>query len=300
MTCRLTHLYVMGANRKGRERGKRGTAVESIARAKGVQSAARVLDVLSCFTTDHLEWGVSEIAAYLGLVKSAAHRFLQTLEQAGYVDRTSRHRYRLGVRALEMGKVYRFQTLLLQAADKPTRTGGANGPRGTRGTVQSSGRLGVVPGHRPNGGSPPTAACAPQARPCQRTRQGVAGLGGQQRRRPLYRPPQAAATIHRIHGGQARPISCAPGAGAPLRLRSRSPGVRAWMLVPGCAHSWGQHAGRRRAEHFQFQCCPHRRRTRSLPPSAGANCKPDSEALARKTQRRCLTGAVTPKPPAMC
>ena len=95
--------------------------MEFAARPKGVQSGARVLDVLSCFSTDHLEWGVSEIADYLGLVKSAVHRFLQTLEAAGYVDRTPRHRYRLGVRALEIGNVYRFQTLILQAADEPMR-----------------------------------------------------------------------------------------------------------------------------------------------------------------------------------
>jgi len=88
---------------------------------KGVQSGARVLDVLSCFTTDHLEWGVSEIAEYLGLVKSAVHRFLQTLEEAGYVERTPSHRYRLGVAALEIGNVYRFQALILRAADEPMR-----------------------------------------------------------------------------------------------------------------------------------------------------------------------------------
>lgn len=93
----------------------------SATRPKGVQSGARVLDVLECFSTDHLEWGVSEIAEFLGLVKSAVHRFLKTLEEAGFVDRTPRHRYRLGVRALEIGNVYRFQASILQAADQPMR-----------------------------------------------------------------------------------------------------------------------------------------------------------------------------------
>ena len=95
--------------------------MEPGASQKGVQSGARMLEVLSCFSTHHTEWGVSEIAEYLGVVKSAVHRSLQTLEGFGYVERTAAHRYRLGVRALELGRVYRFQTLLLEAADEPMR-----------------------------------------------------------------------------------------------------------------------------------------------------------------------------------
>jgi len=86
-----------------------------------VNSVLRAMEVLSCFSTNHLEWGVSEVAEYLGWYKSAAHRFLRSLEQSGYVERTLDHRYRLGIRALELGNIYSFQTRLLQIAERPLR-----------------------------------------------------------------------------------------------------------------------------------------------------------------------------------
>jgi len=55
------------------------------------------------------------------MFKSAAHRYLQAFEDAGYIERTSGHRYRLGARALELGNVYRFQAPLVEAADEPMR-----------------------------------------------------------------------------------------------------------------------------------------------------------------------------------
>lgn len=88
---------------------------------RNVKSVLRAMEVLSCFSTNHLEWGVSEVAEYLGWYKSAAHRFLRSLEQACYVERTSGHRYRLGIRALELGNIYSFQMRLLQVAEKPLR-----------------------------------------------------------------------------------------------------------------------------------------------------------------------------------
>jgi DNA-binding IclR family transcriptional regulator len=88
---------------------------------KGIKSLTRALEVLSCFTTQQPEWGISEVADYLGMFKSAAHRYLQAFEDAGYVERTSDHRYRLGARALELGNVYRFQAPLVAAADEPMR-----------------------------------------------------------------------------------------------------------------------------------------------------------------------------------
>jgi len=78
-----------------------------------VQSIKKALDVLCCFTTDHPEWGVTELASYLGLCKSAVHRILTTCEQFQFVARTPDHRYRLGHRAVELGNVYRFDRGLL-------------------------------------------------------------------------------------------------------------------------------------------------------------------------------------------
>jgi DNA-binding IclR family transcriptional regulator len=80
---------------------------------QGVQSVSKALELLCCFSTDHPEWGVTEIADYLGLCKSAAHRILATCEQFHFVVRTPDRRYRLGNRALELGNICRFDRRLL-------------------------------------------------------------------------------------------------------------------------------------------------------------------------------------------
>jgi DNA-binding IclR family transcriptional regulator len=60
---------------------------------------------------------VTELAAHLGLSKSAAHRLLTTLEDYGFVQRTPSHRYRIGVRTLELGNVFRFDRTFLVRAE---------------------------------------------------------------------------------------------------------------------------------------------------------------------------------------
>lgn len=85
--------------------------------AQGVQCIYKALELLCSFTPDHPEWGVTELAAYLGLPKSAAHRILTTCEQYRFVERTEERRYRLGARLLELGNVYRFDRRLLARAE---------------------------------------------------------------------------------------------------------------------------------------------------------------------------------------
>lgn len=87
----------------------------------GVQSVSKALDLLCCFSADHPEWGVTEIAEYLGICKSAAHRILATFEQFQFVVRTPSRRYRLGRRALELGNIYRFERRLLWKAEPVMR-----------------------------------------------------------------------------------------------------------------------------------------------------------------------------------
>jgi len=82
-----------------------------------MKSVSCALEVLSCFAIDYPEWGVTELAEYLGIYKSAAHRYLRELQHAGFVQRTSSRRYRIGVRALELGNVYRYKTNLLVGAE---------------------------------------------------------------------------------------------------------------------------------------------------------------------------------------
>ncbi len=86
-----------------------------------VQSVSKALELLCCFSSDHPEWGITEIADYLGLCKSAVHRILATCQHYHFVVRTPERRYRLGHRALELGNIYRFDRRLLWKAEPVLR-----------------------------------------------------------------------------------------------------------------------------------------------------------------------------------
>jgi DNA-binding IclR family transcriptional regulator len=59
----------------------------------------RVLELLA----DYGELGVSAVAAHLGTNRAGCHRFLLTLRDLGYVEKTETGRYRLTFRMLAMG-----------------------------------------------------------------------------------------------------------------------------------------------------------------------------------------------------
>ena len=67
---------------------------------KSVVKVARILDLL---TVHHEGLGVSEIARQLGLKKSSVHGLLKTLVARGFLARTARGRYDLGLRLLQYG-----------------------------------------------------------------------------------------------------------------------------------------------------------------------------------------------------
>jgi IclR family KDG regulon transcriptional repressor len=70
-------------------------------------SLERTLQLLNCFSYEHPEWGVTELAKKLGMNKSTVHRMLSTLETHGAVEKKGDHRYSVGVRLFELGNVYR-------------------------------------------------------------------------------------------------------------------------------------------------------------------------------------------------
>lgn len=78
-----------------------------------LRSAGRALDILSCFTLQHAEWGVTDLAVYLGLSKSVVHRLLRTLISYGFVDQLPSKRYCLGPKTLELGNTFRFSRRFL-------------------------------------------------------------------------------------------------------------------------------------------------------------------------------------------
>ena len=61
-----------------------------------LQTVQRAAQVLRLFTPEQAEWGVTEVAAALGLPKSGAHSLLSTLASEGLLQRMPGGRYRLG------------------------------------------------------------------------------------------------------------------------------------------------------------------------------------------------------------
>ncbi|RQD71861.1 MAG: IclR family transcriptional regulator [Tindallia sp. MSAO_Bac2] len=69
-----------------------------------VQSIERAVKILNCFSESHTELRLSEIAGMLGLNKSTVHGILHTLKYHGMVSQnTENHKYRLGLRLMELG-----------------------------------------------------------------------------------------------------------------------------------------------------------------------------------------------------
>ena len=78
------------------------------------QIVDRIGAILSLYSFDRPDWGVSEIAARLGLAKSTVSELLASLSSQGVVERTPRGRYRLGWRLFELNQVLLESTPLVR------------------------------------------------------------------------------------------------------------------------------------------------------------------------------------------
>jgi IclR family transcriptional regulator, pca regulon regulatory protein len=68
------------------------------------QSLERGLAILSAFTPDRPDLGISELARKLALTRSTTHRYVATLATLGYLQQDdSTRKYRLGPRVLDLG-----------------------------------------------------------------------------------------------------------------------------------------------------------------------------------------------------
>jgi IclR family acetate operon transcriptional repressor len=70
----------------------------------GVASVARALSLLDALADSDRPLGVSELARRIGVNASTASRLLATLEQTGYVERTSSGPYRLGLKLVRLSE----------------------------------------------------------------------------------------------------------------------------------------------------------------------------------------------------
>ena len=86
-------------------------------------SASKILALLEALAKiETSTFGVTEVAAAIGVPKSTAHRLLKTLEEHGFVARAG-SRYRMGGRLVELGEAAR-----LHRPGPARRIGGAGPP----------------------------------------------------------------------------------------------------------------------------------------------------------------------------
>lgn len=78
------------------------------------QIVHRVGAILSLYSFERPEWGVSEIATTLALAKSTVSELLASLAAQGVVERTRKGRYRLGWRLFELNQVLLESTPLVR------------------------------------------------------------------------------------------------------------------------------------------------------------------------------------------
>jgi len=95
----------------------RNTRIKASSGPEYSLSVSRALGILSSFTDESPERGLSELSRAMTLSKGSVSRFLQALERHGYVDRNPRTRlYRPGPEVARVGNLYRGAGKLKQAA----------------------------------------------------------------------------------------------------------------------------------------------------------------------------------------
>lgn len=69
-----------------------------------LQTVQKIGPVLDLFTVRRPEWGVTEVAAEIGVPRSSAHALLASLVDIGLLQCRSRGRYRIGWRVVELNQ----------------------------------------------------------------------------------------------------------------------------------------------------------------------------------------------------
>ena len=93
----------------------------SSAESVGVKAVRRALDILSCFTLQSPQKGVSEISLETGLSKGSVHRLLMALKSRRCVDHDPvTGKYQLGTKLLEFAGVLYKNRLSYQEKARPS------------------------------------------------------------------------------------------------------------------------------------------------------------------------------------
>jgi len=87
-----------------------------------IQSVVNALELLEQFKGERAELGISELSRILGLHKNSVFRLAATLESQGYLEQNrATENYRLGIKALELGKAFLSHTGLVRVASEKLR-----------------------------------------------------------------------------------------------------------------------------------------------------------------------------------
>ena len=70
-------------------------------------TADRALNILEMFSDDHLVLSASEVADHLGVARSTAYRYLETLVQSNFLVEDGRAGFRLGMKVLQLSRLAR-------------------------------------------------------------------------------------------------------------------------------------------------------------------------------------------------
>lgn len=81
------------------------------------RSVERALSILSLFSREKMEWGITEISQEAELPKSTVHGLVKTLEKENFLYLGENGKYRLGIRVFELGMAYSGNVKLTTAAE---------------------------------------------------------------------------------------------------------------------------------------------------------------------------------------
>lgn len=85
------------------------------------RSVERALAILTLFSRDKQEWGITEISQELQLPKSTVHGLVKTLEQEQFLYLGDTGKYRLGLKVFALGMAYAGNVKLTTAAEPAVR-----------------------------------------------------------------------------------------------------------------------------------------------------------------------------------
>lgn len=84
-----------------------------------MSSLDKALQILSCFSLERPELGVSEVAQELGMPKSSASRLMKAMAGAGLLDQEKGRRvYVPGIMAFQLGNIYQRHLKILNLVDE--------------------------------------------------------------------------------------------------------------------------------------------------------------------------------------